>query len=230
MMPKPARVFAVALCLLFSFSALGAQDETGAPSVGMGPRLGLFWQGQSADTSIQGVETSGLVQSIGVEFFLPISPVVAFEPGLDFFYDEYIYLEELGRAVMTSRESASSWGPLATVLGVHIGLPFSFRADLSEHFALVFRSGLGGFFRFPVAGIDGTDAEDLPTIAADLNGAGRWLYPEFGIGFNGKISERTRAEFGVQALLPLHRAWDRTELPFWDSLVVWASLGLKLSF
>ena len=193
-----------------------------------GFRVGLFWLGQSESTEIQGVAPSQLVQNGGISFRFPVGAVLALEPGLDLFYREYLFSEDLNRAVPTLMETGRVTGPLAGVLGAVINLPLSVSLNLgSDRFGLVLKPGISAVIRIPLWGIDGTTREETNPILVDLNGNGRFVYPETALGFVLGMGPRTDAEFGLRVLYPLWHLWDDRNLPFWDNLIVWGSVTLR---
>lgn len=222
-------VFIILFSVFGASLAFAQVEPVPYTATSFGFRVGMFWQGQSEDTTTtNGVETSPLLQNVGFSFRLPLSSLVSFEPGFDFFYDEYAYIESLSRAVPTQMETGSVSGALARVLGMAIRLPFGFHLGLSPRTSLILRPGITALLRLPVAGLDGTTLEETGTISSDLNGGGRFLYPEFELGVGTQVSEKAGFDFGLRVLFPLWHAWDPREIPFWDSLFVWGSVGFRL--
>lgn len=199
-----------------------------APGPALILRTGLFLQGQAEDTSINGVEASPIVHNYGAAVSLPLGPGLAFEPGLDLFYDEYVYIASIGRAVPTQMETGSAVGPLAGVLGVSVDLPFNFRVSVSETFHFDFLAGLTAWFRLPVAPLDGTTADELGMLGDSMNGLLKWLLPQAGAGFGVALDQTTELVFSIRLHVPLWHLWDERGLDFWDSNLVWTRLGIKI--
>jgi len=192
-------------------------------------RIGLFWQGQSEDLSNQGVEVSPLLGNLGFSLRLPLGPRIDFEPGLDFFYGEYVFKNDIQRALPTQIETGKNdfTGPLATVLGLVLQLPFGFHIPMSPVSSFVLRPGLTAVFRLPIQGLDGTEIEELSPMTQDLNGGGRFFFPEFGFGFSFQLSSTIGFDVRLRALFPLWHLWDPREIPFWDTLFIWGQAGLR---
>ena len=195
-------------------------------------RIGLFWLGHSEDLSNQGVEVSPLRGNLGFALRIPLAPRVDFEPGLDFFYGEYVYKEDLGRALPTQMETGRNdfTGPIGTVLGIVVQLPFGFHFPMSDVSSFVLRPGLTAVFRLPIQGLDGTELEELSPMTQDLNGGARFLFPELGFGFSFQISRAIGFDLNVRALFPIWHIWDPREIPFWDTLFLWGQAGLRFYF
>jgi hypothetical protein len=192
-------------------------------------RIGLFWLGNSEDLSNQGVEVSPLRGNLGFSMRLPLAPRIDFEPALDFFYGEYVYKEDLGRALPTQMETGKNdfTGPIGTVLGIVLQLPFGFHIPMSEVSSFVIRPGLTAVFRFPIQGLGGTELQELSPMTQDLNGGGRFLFPELGFGFSFQISQAIGFDINFRALFPIWQLWDPREIPFWDTLFLWGQAGLR---
>lgn len=175
------------------------------------------------------MEGSSFIQSLGLQFSLPLSSMLSLDPALDFFYDEYMYQSTLERAVMTPIESSSAFGPLSAVMGISLNLPLSLRLPLSQNLSLILQPGFSFHIRIPVLALDASDPEDLGLILDDLNAYGRWIYLSLGTGLEARLSENTSFEVLLRALLPVSRIWDPRKLPLYDGMLVWASAGLRFS-
>lgn len=195
-------------------------------------RVGLFWLGHSEDLSNQGVEVSPLRGNLGFSLRIPLANRIDFEPGLDFFYGEYVYKEDLQRALPTQMETGRNdfTGPIGTVLGLVIQLPFGFHFPMSDVSSFVLRPGLTTGFRLPIQGLDGTELEELSSMTQDLNGGGRFLFPELGFGFSFQMSQSIGFDLNFRALFPIWHLWDSRNLPFWDTLFLWGQAGLRFYF
>ncbi len=237
-----------ALALLFAlavpFSGFAQEDQPqedvpGSPAAAveftLQLRSGLHWQGQSEGTTgdpesgdfPNGISTSQWFNHGGVGLIIGIQPFLNFSPSLDFYVDEYIFLEEYGRAFITQAQTGSSLGPLATVLVVQLNLPWMMRLPLSENAGFDFAAGININLRIPAFALDGTS--DTGPIASYLLGGGRFLNLYLEPGFSFGLSESIGFSLAVRSLLPVWQLWDPAGSPFWDSLYAGLVLGITFN-
>ncbi|KGE71957.1 hypothetical protein [Spirochaeta lutea] len=198
------------------------------PGVALGFHRGVFWQGQSVPGTVQGAETSPILGAFGISLRLPFSTVLALNPALDFFTDEYLYSESVGRAVPTQIESGGNLGPIAQVFGLGITLPLEITLRLGPSVDLFFGPGISGILRIPLWGIDGTTQDEIGIIWTDLHTRGRWFFPEVRLGSRVAIGSAVSFIGMIKTEFPIWHAWDEAAMPFYDTLFIWVNLGLEV--
>jgi hypothetical protein len=234
-------------CFALSSAILSAQDgdpasvgpevaaEAGSGGI-IGTRLqfrtGLSWQGQGANTTADvssgeypnGISASQWLNYVGFAYQFHFSPVLGFSPSIDLYTDEYVYLEEYGQAFITQSQTGSGLGPLATVLGIQLNLPWMMYAPISETARFELSAGLALNFRIPVIPLDGS--EDIGLIGSYTMGEGRFINLYLEPGFSFMMTDWFGFSLSARTVVPVWHLWDSTDLPIWDSM--FAGLGLSL--
>lgn len=179
-------------------------------SIALGPRIGgFFFQDQeipmnaSSTNGIRGnfIFNGPTIPTIGFGSRIGLSKLVRFAPSIDFIFDEYVYRSDIGRAFTTQSMTGSAVGPVATVMGLMISLPFWFDFYLSDRVILSVAPGIAIYPRIALIPIDNSTGIEI--ISASLNADLAWLYPQTGVSIKYALDSNTAVGFEVEVLYPL---------------------------
>jgi hypothetical protein len=192
-------------------------------------RAGVLWIGNAytvdADGDpVQGSDVSPLRFSPGFAARLRVNPYLAFVPGIDFYWQEYLDPDDHDKVVPTQIETGPAVGDLAGTLGVVLSAPLQLDRQVGEAFVL--GAGLSPTlaFRLPVIPIEGSEVEG---IGSYFISDGRFLYPE--LQLFGKHVRSDTLRFGVlsRILFPVYNLWVEPSLPFWDEMMIYTTLTIE---
>ncbi len=219
---------AVALILLFGMNSIYAQEKR----VTLVFRGSLGWQGQGVKPTAQndnypnGVSANQIINYAGFATHLSFGKFLGIAPGIDLFFDDYIYLDSYGQAFPTQKQTGSSLGQLATTMVLNLNLPWLMAVPISDVVLFKLALGPGLLLRIPAIPLDGTEKTDK--LAGYLLGEARWLNLYVEPFFFFYLTERFAFSLSMKILLPVWHAWDSTKLPFYDTMFVAAVLGLNI--
>lgn len=167
-------------------------------------------------TSVQGSDVSPLRMSGGVAVPLETALPFIITPGLDFYWQEYLAVED-GKVVPTQKETGTAAGDLSGTLGIVLTAPASWEWQLRDRLRLGAGAGPAILLRLPVGPIDGSSTEPLwQYFYSSL----RFFYPETHLSLRYGLSERL--EFGgiLRVLWPIASLWSEYDVPFWDEMMI----------
>jgi|GEM_PF-1400948 hypothetical protein len=157
--------------------------------------------------------------SFGASVPLVVSPNLVFRPEVSAFFQSMQYLIDRPVPVEAMYDNVSV---MVLVASANLGYEFPVLKTLT----VVPEVGVAFALRLPV-GTAGTGATEmvLPLTAWYL--AGRFLYPEFGLGMLYQFSDRYTLFVRVQGMEPVFNLW--SNLLWWDQLVLTVNLGLRFA-
>ena len=169
--------------------------------------------------SVQGSDVSPLRMALGAGADLTLSSTTSLEPELWFFLQEYIALKEYNKTVPTQIETGSVVGDIAQTLGVGLSVPwvYTWKHAWADRWSFDGKAGLSFVFRIPLSGVDGTDAGPVGGYWI----AGRFLYPQLGLGGNYQLTDTLQVGAGLDWYIPIYNLWDDDEpTPFLDETML----------
>lgn len=174
-------------------------------------------------------DPSPVMPSPGFDLSIPVLPLVAFEPSLDFYGTYYGYSDKLERAVPYAIENRS-----AQVVGIVLGTPIAFRWRLRND--LTMRAFAGPAFDFRICyladGLKLADKEDARAqtdkILGYFWGAGRWFVPTAGVSVDLPSFPGLLVGLEARTWFPMYRLWSGEDLPIIEGLRF--AFGVRLSF
>jgi hypothetical protein len=165
---------------------------------------------------------------LGVGVRIGLGQYMRLSPSIDFVFDEYVYRADLDRAFRTQEMTGKSVGPLATVMGIMVGVPLWFDLAVSDRAVFSLAPGVAFYPRFAISALDGSS--NIDKITTDLNKDARWLYPQTGLAFHYALTDWFSAGVQIQVMYPIYHLWSSDGLPFYDAMMVTGTIGFDFFF
>ncbi len=216
-LPVPLGLFlAVAFTTLPSPDAYSLQVRFSTVDV----RAGLLWLGNTALPSGGQGAPSPLLNDIGVSVPLGLGPRFSIMPEVDFFAFQYQLATNGTQVVPTEIEYANS----VELVTVMVDLAARYEIPINKTMSWGLIAAPVFLLRIPTQAW-GTGVDNIGTITGYFYNAGRFFYPELGSFLYVQILPRIGLELRVRSFFPIFHLWDGEGDPFYDQMMVDATLG-----
>ena len=148
-----------------------------------------------------------------------VSPNLVFRPELTAFFQSMQYVLDRPIPVEAMYDNVAV---MALVASANLG----YELQLLKTLTLVPEVGVALAFRVPL-GTAGTGATEMVLPLTLWYIAGRFLYPELGLGMLYQFSDRYTLFVRMQGMEPIFNLW--SNLPWWDQLVATLNLGIRFA-
>jgi hypothetical protein len=215
--------------LFFLVSCLSPPNATALEFKTFDVNFGQLWIGNAykedeAGDPIQGSDVSPLNLAGGVGTLVEIVPGVTLNPAVDFFWQEYL-LTESGKVVPTQIETGTAVGPIAGTLGLILSVPYVHSITLSEELELFLGASPSFLLRFPVRPVEGSDTGELTSY---FYSSGRFFYPELQSKLFYRLTDDVSLGFSLRIFVPIHNLWDEFDVAFWDELMIFPHIAVRI--
>lgn len=174
----------------------------------------------SIRNAVVGTAPDPVVNTLGASIPFRFLGHWTFRPEAQFFWQNYLMLD--GRAVPAADMEES-----VTLLGVMVNPTAGYELTLNPTLAVVGEGGLGFLLRFPLF-LNGKGASDYVLPATSWLLAGRFFYPNLGVGLTWQFSPLFAFTVRGQAFFPVFDLWGG--LPFDDEFTYGVGVGIRFTF
>ncbi|MFP4432108.1 MAG: hypothetical protein ACOCW6_04990 [Spirochaetota bacterium] len=225
-MRHPTRLLGAVLLVV---SCLSPRNATALEFQTLDINFGQLWIGNAykedeAGDPIQGSDVSPLNLAGGVGTLVEIVPGVTLNPAVDFFWQEYL-LTESGKVVPTQIETGTAVGPIAGSLGIILSVPYVHSITVSEELELALGASPSFLLRFPLRPIEGSDTGELSSY---FYSSGRFFYPELQTKLFYSLTDTASLGFSLRIFVPVHNLWDEYDVAFWDELMIFPQIAVRI--
>ncbi|MEI8094109.1 MAG: hypothetical protein WCG80_07860 [Spirochaetales bacterium] len=208
----------VVLVLLCCFASLPLQAAVvwGVDIPGLELQFGYDFVLNSIDDSAPNPVISN---SLGLSVPFVVLPSLIFRPEAAVFFETMEYVNSRPQPVESDY-------PNVTILALLLNANFGYEFQPLKTLTLVPEVGLAFAVRFPIFAA-GTSAGDMALPITGWYLAGRFVYPNLGLGVLYQFSDRYTLFLRVQGMDPVFNLWDNWT--WWDQLLVNLNLGVRFS-
>lgn len=215
--------------LLFAVALFSAPAVDALEFQTLDVNFGQLWIGNAykedeAGDPIQGSDVSPLNLAGGVGTLVEIVPGLTVNPAIDFFWQEYLVTDS-GKVVPTQIETGSGVGAIAGTLGIILSVPYVYPITLSDELELFVGASPSFLLRFPLRPIEGSDTGELSSY---FYSSGRFFYPELQTKLFYSLTEEVSLGFSLRVFVPVHNLWDEYDVAFWDELMIFPHIAVRI--
>ncbi len=191
--------------------------------------LGNGFTEDAAGEPVQGSDVSPLRFSPGVGMLFRLPGIWRFSPGIDFYYQEYIDLDEYDKVVPTQIETGKGEGDIAGTFGVLLSFPVGVELRPADDWRLELAFSPTLTLRLPLIAIEGSDTGGVfEYFLSD----GRFLTPELRTRVGYTVSPQLEVGALLRGLYPVANLYAETEdgVEWWDEMMVGLTLSIAYRF